>query len=84
MKVNDLLDMIGNADDGIIEEAKKRKKPAAAKSPQNLSRCLMLLQCCLIRFSAEAVKTDRQIMVTRQNGVCCQFFKESRNANEKY
>ena len=27
MKANDLLDMIGNTDDSIIEEAKKRKKP---------------------------------------------------------
>lgn len=28
MKANDLLDMIGNADDSIIAEAKKRKRPA--------------------------------------------------------
>ena len=27
MKANDLLDMIGNTDDSIIEEAKKRKRP---------------------------------------------------------
>ena len=31
MKANDLLDMIGNADDSIIEEAKKRKKPVMAR-----------------------------------------------------
>ena len=31
MEANDLLDMIGNTDDGIVEEAKKRKKPAVAR-----------------------------------------------------
>ena len=31
MKANDLLDMIGNVDDAIIEEAKKRKKPVMAR-----------------------------------------------------
>lgn len=30
MKANDLIDMIGNVDDGLIEEAGKRKKPAFA------------------------------------------------------
>ena len=28
MKANDLLDMIGNADDRVILEARKRKRPA--------------------------------------------------------
>ena len=31
MKANDLLDMIGNTDDSIIEEAKKRKKPVISR-----------------------------------------------------
>ena len=31
MKANDLLDLIGDVDDGIIEEAEKRKRPAVSR-----------------------------------------------------
>ena len=37
MKANDLLDMIGNVDDNIIEEAKQKKKAM----DQMVSNCRM-------------------------------------------
>lgn len=45
MKASILLDMIGDTDDGIIEEAKKREKPVAAR----LARWIAVAAClCLI------------------------------------
>ena len=45
MKASILLEMIGDTDDGIIEEAKKREKPVAAR----LARWIAVAAClCLI------------------------------------
>lgn len=57
MKANDLLDMIGNADDGIIEEAKKRKKPVVARWTKwiAVAACLALVVAVGIPYISDVI-----------------------------
>ena len=57
MKANDLLDMIGNADDGIIEEAKKRKKPVMARWTRwvAVAACLALVVAVGIPYISDVI-----------------------------
>ena len=67
MKVNDLLDMIGNADDGIIEEAKKRKKPAAARWTRWIAAaaCLCLIVAAIVGIPKLINKTPSDTLEHR-------------------
>ena len=52
MKSNDLLDMIGNVDDGIIVEAKKRKRPAVP----GWTKWIAIAAClCVVMIGAIAI-----------------------------
>jgi len=57
MKANDLLDMIGNADDGIVEEAKKRKKPVVARWTRwvAVAACLALVVAVGIPYISDVI-----------------------------
>ncbi len=50
MKASDLLDMIGNTDDDIIKEAKKRKKPVVARWTRwiAVAACLCLIVAAVV------------------------------------
>lgn len=60
MKAIDLLDMIGNTDDSIIEEAKKRKKPAVARWTKwvAFAACACLAFGIAISHNSSNVVTD--------------------------
>ena len=57
MKANHLLDMIGNADDGIVEEAKKRKKPVVARWTRwvAVAACLALVVAVGIPYISDVI-----------------------------
>ena len=67
MKATDLLDMIGNADDGIIEEAKKRIKPAAARWTRWIAAaaCLCLIVAAIVGIPKLINKTPSDTLEHR-------------------
>ena len=71
MKANDLLDMIGNTDDGIIEEAKKRKKPAVARWTKwvAVAACLCVVILGVITIPKLKVPTQSENPVQSDNPV---------------
>lgn len=56
MKANDLLDMIGNTDDSMIEEAKKRKRPVISRWAKWVAAaaCLCLIVGGLVAITRPA------------------------------
>ena len=68
MKANDLLDMIGNTDDGIIEEAKKRKRPAVARWTKwvAVAACVCLAIGIAVSHNSPSVVTDNNYADTAQ------------------
>ena len=71
MKANDLLDMIGNTDDGIVEEAKKRKKPAVARWTKwvAVAACVCLAIGIAVSHNSPSVVTDNNYADTAQGHV---------------
>ncbi len=71
MKANDLLDMIGNTDDGIVKEAKKRKKPAVARWTKwvAVAACICLAIGIAVSHNSSNVVTDNNHADTAQGHV---------------
>ena len=71
MKANDLLDMIGNTDDSMIEEAKKRKKPAAARWTKwvAVAACVCIAIGIAVSHNSPSVVTGNNYAGTAQGHV---------------
>ena len=71
MEANDLLDIIGNTDDGIVEEAKKRKKPAVARWTKwvAVAACVCLAIGIAVSHIFPSAVTDNNYAGTAQGHV---------------
>ena len=79
MKADDLLDMIGDADDSVIEEARKKKKTAAPGWIRwaAAAACLCLAAGALIHFAGAPGRGGNRVMPWDGSYTAADYFRYS-------